>query len=221
MACVKKSLKITLHQCRLSYDELATTFYELALYLNPRPLTRDNGDAALTPAHFLFGVTSIRGVIWPAVDPTATLDRAWRNRRRISDHLTRRWTGEYLQSLRTWNTSPRGRPVRTPSVGEVVLVHGESTRGQWPMARIVSLISGRDSHPRAATIRLKGRITRRPINKLYRLEAAQDLENGTADARESDHPLDAATNSLDETPSPPTVMTRAGRVISPPQRLVL
>ncbi|KAK4309817.1 hypothetical protein Pmani_018578 [Petrolisthes manimaculis] len=217
VACVKKSLKITLHQCRLSYDELATTFYELALHLNLRPLTRDNEDAALTPAHFLFGITSIRGVVSPAVDPAATLDRAWRNRRRISDHLTRRWTGEYLQTLRTWNTSPRGRPVRTPSVGEVVLVHGESTRAQWPMGRILSLIPGRDGHPRAATIRLKGRITRRPINKLYRLEAAQDVTN----AQESDHPSDATTNPLDVIPAPPTVTTRSGRVICPPQRLVL
>ena len=220
VACVKKSLKITLHQCHLSYDELATTFYELALHLNLRPLTSDTGDAALTPAHFIFGVTSIRGVISPAVEPTATLNRAWRNRRRVFDHLTRRWTGEYLQALRTWNTSPRGRPVRTPNVGEVVLVHGESTRAQWPMARILSLIPGNDGNPRAATIRLKGRITRRPINKLYRLEASQaSTENDTGGAGESGRSLDAASPLVDVTPSPPGILTRAGRLVKPPQRL--
>lgn len=162
--------------------------------MNLRPLTSDTGDAALTPGHFLFGVTSIRGVISPAVEPEATLDRAWCNRRRVFDHLTRRWTGEYLQALRTWNTNPRGRPVRTPNVGEVVLVHGESTRSQWPMARIVSLIPGRDGNPRAATIRLKGRITHRPINKLYSLEASQDTaENDTDNAGESGPSVDAAS----------------------------
>ncbi|XP_045132204.1 uncharacterized protein LOC123516668 [Portunus trituberculatus] len=108
VACVKKSLKITLHQCHLSYDELVATFCELAFHLNLRPLTSDNGEDAVTPAHFLFGVTSLQGVISPAVEPTTTLDRAWRNRRRISDHLNRRWTREYLQALRTWNTTPRG-----------------------------------------------------------------------------------------------------------------
>ena len=144
----------------------------------------------------------------PATDPTATLDRAWRNRRRISDHLTRRWTGEYLKILRTWNTSPRGRPVRLPRVGEVVLVHGETKRTQWPLARVVSLIPGRDGHPRAATIRLKGRITRRPINKLYRLEASPDGDEDNATATSQDPP-----------PSPPAVRTRAGRHVRPPQRL--
>lgn len=96
VACVKRSFKITLHQCHLSFDDLVTTFYELAFHLNLRPVTKDDGDGVLTPAHFLFGVTSIRGVFSPAVDASANLDRAWRNRRRISDHLIRRWTGQYM-----------------------------------------------------------------------------------------------------------------------------
>ena len=144
----------------------------------------------------------------PATDPTATLDRAWRNRRRISDHLTRRWTREYLQTLKTWNTSPRGRPGRLPRVGKVVLVHRETSKIQWPFTRVVSLIPGRDGHPRAATICLKGRTIRRPINKFYRLEAAPD----------GDEDNDTAT-SQDPPPSPPAVRTRAGRHVRPPQRL--
>ena len=167
----KKSLRITLHQCHLSFAELAVTLYELALHLNFRPLTPgDNGDL-LTPAHLLFGVTSIRGVLSPSSQELDSLDRRWRHQRLVSEHLVRRWTTEYLQTLRTWSVSPRGRPVRLPNVGEVVLVHAEGPRGRWPLARVISLLAGPDGRSRAAIVQIRGRRTRRPISKLFRLEA--------------------------------------------------
>ena len=39
------------------------------------------------------------------------------------------------------------------------------------MARAESLINGPDGRCRAALIKMRGRLTRRPINKLYHLEA--------------------------------------------------
>ena len=61
----KKCMKITLNLCSLSHDELAATLYEPAFHLNMRPLTTVD-DELLTPAHLLFGVTSIRGVLSPS-----------------------------------------------------------------------------------------------------------------------------------------------------------
>ncbi|XP_043230696.1 uncharacterized protein LOC122385999 [Amphibalanus amphitrite] len=138
----KSALKITLHQCHLSYDELAVTLYELAFHLNLRPLTPSDGDDLLTPAHLLFGVTTISGVVCPSLDSDSHVGRTWRNRRRVSDCLVRRWTTEYLETLRGWAASPRGRPTRLPAVGQVVLLQGEGRRGTWPLARVVSLIPG-------------------------------------------------------------------------------
>ena len=60
----KTCLKITLHLCSLSHEELAATLFELAFHLNMRPLTSVD-EELLTPAHFLFGVTSIKGVLTP------------------------------------------------------------------------------------------------------------------------------------------------------------
>ena len=85
----KKSLRITLHLCRLSYEELAVTLYELAYHLNLRPLTTVD-EELLTPAHFLFGVTSLRGVVTPPRQHLDHLGRAWRHRKRVCDHLIRR-----------------------------------------------------------------------------------------------------------------------------------
>lgn len=103
-----------------------------------------------------------------------SVDRAWRHRRRVCDHLVRRWTKEYVAALRCWTVSPRGRPVRLPEIGDVVLVHGEGPRGRWPLARVESLIRGPDGHSRAAVILMRGKRTRRPINKLFQLEAVHN-----------------------------------------------
>ena len=198
-------MKITLHQCHLTHDELVTIFYELAMHLNLRPLTEDITDGLLTPAHFLFGVTHIQGIISPAVDPITSLDRAWKNRKRIGEHLIKRWTDEYLQTLRAWSSSPRGRAVRTPRIGEVVLVHGEGSRGRWPIARVQSLIEGRDGTPRAAVVSLRGRQTRRPATKLYRLEASSDSIVQSPMTHITPEPLPVSPGTFTPTPVKPLV----------------
>lgn len=58
------------------------------------------------------------------------------------------------------------------------------------MARIVSFIPSRDGHPRT---------TRRPINKLYQLEAAQDPITKQ----------DAAESQVEKESVTPTVTTRS------------
>ena len=166
----KRSLRITLHQCHLSFDELTVVLYELAFHINLRPLTLGD-EEPLTPAHFLFGVPSIHGVVGVGYVQEDRVDRAWRHRRRVGDHLAKRWSQEYIAALRAWSVSPRGRPARLPSVGDVVLVHGDGPRSRWPLARVESLILGPDGHCRAAMILMRGRRTRRPVNKLFQLEA--------------------------------------------------
>ena len=167
----KKALRITLHMCHLTFDELSATLYELAFFINLRPLTQSDGEDLLTPAHLLFGVTSIDGVLCPTLNE-CSVSRAWRHRKRVCDHLIRRWCDEYRNALRCWSVSPRGRPNRAPRVGDVVLVHGEGPRGRWPVARVTRLLTGPDGHVRAAFINIRGRSTRRPISRLFLLEAA-------------------------------------------------
>ncbi|KAF0293852.1 hypothetical protein FJT64_008401 [Amphibalanus amphitrite] len=65
-------------------------------------------------------------------------------------------------------------PNRTPEVGDVVLVHNEGPRGRWPLARVTELLVGPDGQTRAAIIQLRGRRTRRPLSRLFRLEAARE-----------------------------------------------
>ena len=39
----KKVLRIALHICHMTFDELSATLYELAFFINLRPLTQSNG----------------------------------------------------------------------------------------------------------------------------------------------------------------------------------
>ncbi|KAF0313307.1 hypothetical protein FJT64_016161 [Amphibalanus amphitrite] len=128
-------------------------------------------DSERPPTVSLFDVTECSS-LKQAVNRYAWVLRAWRHRRRVCDHLNRRWISEYLSALRCWSTSPRGRPSRVPGVGDVVLVRDEGPRGGWPLARVAELLRGPDGQARAAVIVLRGRNTRRPVNKLYALEAA-------------------------------------------------
>lgn len=126
----KRALRAALHQCHLSYDELSVVMYEVAFFLNLRPLTADDGGDVLTPARLIFGARSLAGVLSRVVRDCFHPGRAWRCLCRVSDDLRRRWKREYLESLRCWR-HPGGRPARLPKVGEVVLVGGVEPRGRW------------------------------------------------------------------------------------------
>ena len=171
----KRALRTTLHQCHLTFDELSVVIYEVAFFLNLRPLTPNDGGDVLTPAHLIFGVRSLAGVLSPAVRDCFHPGRAWRRRCRVADHLQRRWKREYLESLRCWR-QPGGRPACLPRVGDIVLVGGAEPRSRWPLARVLELIRGPDGDCRAAYLEVRGVRTRRPICKLFRLEA--DPEQG-------------------------------------------
>ena len=60
-----------------------------------------------------------------------------------------------------------------PSVGDVVLVAGEGPRGRWPLALVTELILGHDGKVRAAYVKINGKRTRRPVNRMFQLEAAE------------------------------------------------
>ena len=101
----KKALRIQDHPASgpSQFEELAVGLYELAFMINLRPLTESDGEDLLTPAHFLFGVTSIDSVICPSLIE-CSVSRAWRHRRRVCDYLNRRWRTEHLSALRSWGT---------------------------------------------------------------------------------------------------------------------
>ena len=175
---VKRAAKKTCGRRALSKDELSTVMSQLEAAINRRPLMVDENGATITPAHFLFGATPPPLLQGPtheptASDPTEALNKLSRIRRQVSQDLWRRWTRDYLSSLRQWRRRPTNKDVSV-KVGDVVLVEppegSHVGRDKWRLAVIQRLIEDSGGVSRAAFIRLGSRTTRRPLSKLVALE---------------------------------------------------
>jgi hypothetical protein len=217
---VKRSLRATLGLTHVSHDELQTVLAEVESAINARPLvaTPEGSDEPLTPAHFLQGASPARDGV--RVEPVPGLERAWRHRAKLADDAWRRFTEEYLPTLRQWRTPEGGQPD-PPREGELVLVAASPLpRLRWPLAKVVRV------HDHHCDVKMRNIITSRPTKHLYRLEAAPtDVVTPRDPTASSDVliPRDPTTPTDDVTPRDPTaptdvVMTRAGRRSRPPTR---
>lgn len=189
----KRCLRKVIGRAKLYYDELITALTEIEAVLNSRPLTYlspDDFEEPVTPSHFLCGRRILNlpdGLRQEDVDEEfelaqstqATLSRRLRHLNATLNHFWKRWKREYLLELREAHRYHNGKEDATPpSVGDIVLVSDDSTpRGLWKLARVNSLIKGKDGQTRGAVLQVasgSGRSStlQRPIQLLYPLEVA-------------------------------------------------
>ena len=175
----KRCLRKIIGQAKLSYDELLTAVMEVEAIINSRPLsylTPDDLDEPLTPSHLLTGrrVLSLPDNL-SYQEETEDSDLSTRVKHLIStmNQFWRRWRHKYLMNCE--NTS--GTATRTQTAaGDLVMVHNENQpRGFWKMAKVQSLIVGKDGKVRGATLRVssgsgKSTVLQRPTALLYPLE---------------------------------------------------
>ena len=155
----------------LNDEELLTFMAEVEKILNDRPLTRMGSDprdeTPLTPNHLLL---LRRNCSESQMDhDDNSIQRRWKTVQRIANVFFERFVSEYiptLQSRSKW-TSAKDNLV----VNDVVLVmDDDSPRGQWPLGLVVNVEKSNDGLVRAAEVRAKGKIKRRPVTKLVFLE---------------------------------------------------
>lgn len=169
---------------------------EVESTLNDRPLTYvydELGEEELTPAHLMYG-RRLNSLPDEVVEPDDVGNPDYNSRFKYLSakltHFWKRWSREYLVSLREFHrTNPVNEDRETVQVGDVVTVHEEgSKRSQWKMAVVEQLIKGRDSVVRGARVRLvkKGRPRRldRPVQRLYPIEVRCADLNVSRGARE-------------------------------------
>jgi hypothetical protein len=111
----------------------------------------------------------------------------------LANLFWRRWTKEYLPTLlerQKWNLKKRNL-----CVGDVVLVADDNfARGNWPLARVVEVITGQDGMVRVAKVKTTSTVATyskkkrneelntstviltRPVTKLCLLEMDQEDE---------------------------------------------
>ncbi|CAL8083424.1 unnamed protein product [Orchesella dallaii] len=168
----KDLLRKTVGKQSLSFVELNVLLISIAEVMNGRPLTYVSENPMdlepLTPALFLhpFGNVSF---------PESKLSESEQMRMRynyvttLKKELRDRFLKEYLSML--VNRNPKKKVTRELCVGELVLVGCDNLkRIEWPLARVMELISGRDGVCRVARVRTeRGEITR-SVQRLFPLE---------------------------------------------------
>jgi hypothetical protein len=180
IATTKRCLRKVLGRSQVDAEGLQTILVGIEASLNSRPITQDDENETLTPAHFLTGgrLTAIPQGPEPVL--TQSLTRAFQQNQRLTETLWRCWQKEYLLQLRSHHE------VRRPSrlgpkwkVGDIVLLQEEKLpRLMWKRARIDELIPGRDGQIRTVKLCLPDRTKiSRPVQLVIPLEIDQGGEN--------------------------------------------
>ena len=138
---VKRCLRKTLGNARLTLDELNTVLVEGTL--NARPLTDEYEEfdgEVLTPSHLIYG----RAInIMPQNEVTKGENSCEERFKYVSlklEHFWKRWQKEYLTGLREFHKCKNGGRLREVKKGDVVTVYGEGgKRCSWKLAVVEEL----------------------------------------------------------------------------------
>ena len=176
---VKRPLRKVLGNARLTYDKLVTILLEIEGSSNSHPLTCEYdgvGGEMLTPPHLLdgFRLLSLPGAIPRERDQEheSSMSERFQYLSKVMTHFWNRWKCEYLTDLREYQRGKHESQLRTVSVRDVVIVHGENVkRGLRKIGKVDEAIRGRDGMVRGAKVRVttngKPVLINRPVQTLY------------------------------------------------------
>lgn len=199
----KTALKKMIGRTKLTLNEFRTLTAEVEVVLNDRPLTKPSADLheeeALTPSHLMYGRrfsslpydnVSVDEIDDPNFGQNPSdLSKAMVRIQKIKNSFWKRWSTDYLTSLREFHQATRGNHKTIIKTGDVVLVHDDCPRINWKLAVVESLIHSKDGEIRAAEIRTANGRTNRPISKLYPLEITEpdgpEIKSSTKNRSES------------------------------------
>ena len=157
----------------MMWEELETALCSVESAINARPLTPVTDDPAdktpLRPNDFLHCEVEQSG---SSGSEAERLTRRRRYQNRVVACLWNRWQRDYLRNLRDFHHSAA---ELEPHSGDVVLIEDDrsSNRLAWVTGVVKNVHPGRDGRSRAATVHTRQGDIRRPIQKLYLLEAAE------------------------------------------------
>ncbi|XP_028410372.1 uncharacterized protein LOC114532993 [Dendronephthya gigantea] len=177
---IKQALYKSIGNGHLTCTELEEVILDIEVALNNRPLSYVEDDAQLpllTPNILQFG----RPNILPEQRNQHIEDDDLRKRaryiKRCKDVLWKRWSSEYLKSLRERHNMKNGEKVIRLNIGDVVIVKSEEkNRGKWRLGIVQSLITGKDGIVRGARLRVGQSNIERAVQHLYPMELSCDAE---------------------------------------------
>jgi hypothetical protein len=98
--------------------------------------------------------------------------------------MWKRWTREYVRSLRERHRQCSGNQTSHPKIGVAVIVQGEErNRNKWKPGIVQNVIKGRDGEIQGAKVRTAKGNLKRAIQQLYPLELSCEEEKWTPNPR--------------------------------------
>ena len=187
---VKRCLRKTLRNARVTYEEFLTILTEVEGVINSRPLTYCNEELGeiLTPSHLMIG-RRILDRPSPIDDVTRNTDgkteigdvtRRAKHLQNVLNHFRGRFRREYLTELREHHRCKRSKKREKINVGDIVTIFEDKIpRQRWNLGRVEKLLSSADGEIRSAVVRVsksgrKSGTLRRPIARLYPVEVCEE-----------------------------------------------
>ena len=180
---VKRCLKKTLRNAKLTYEELETALIEVEGILNSRPLTyvsEEITEPPLSPSILVIGRRILDKQIvhyQSSIENTyKSLTKRARYLETLLSHFRNRFKTEYLPSLREHHKVNSTNKKSIVAAGDIVHLYKEKLpRQSWPMGKIIKLLPGKDGITRAAEVKTvtpskDSIIVKRPIQKLFPIE---------------------------------------------------
>ena len=134
---MKSCLRQTIGDTKLTFEEPSTVLIQIEACLNSQPLCSvtcdDDGIEALTPGHFLIGrpIESLPDPSFPY--RSVSLLRRWHLCLNIVHHFWKRWSTEYLITLR--KLTKWYYPTRNIQNGDIVILQEDKLiPTKWPLA---------------------------------------------------------------------------------------
>ena len=208
---VKLPLRKILGKARLSYEELETVLIQIEAVVNSRPLTYLYDDEVLdplTPSHLLTGRNILQKCEYSKLDVefvnSVELGKRATYIQRTIQLFWNKFQHCYLAELREHHMyqNKENKANRSLKVDDVVIVKDDilTPRSSWRIARVKSLIIGRDGNVRGgvlSAISQDGKRTTltRPLQKLIPLEVTE-TSSTHADSENIDNDNDIEGHAL-------------------------
>ena len=184
---VKRCLKKTLGNAKLTYEELETALIEVEGILNSRPLTYlcdEITEPPLSPSNLVIGRRILDKPFANSRSSMESTHKSVTKRSRyletLLSHFRNRFKTEYLPSLREHHKVNNTKKDSLVAVGDIVHLYKEKIpRQRWPMGKIIRLLPGKDGIVRAAEVKTviptkEPLVVKRPIQKLFPIEVKSE-----------------------------------------------
>ncbi|XP_071579348.1 uncharacterized protein [Temnothorax nylanderi] len=166
---IKFHIRRTVGETRLNFEESMTLLTQIEAILNSRPLEPLSDDpediSALTPGHFLIG-TALTAIPEPSlIDLSTSRLSRWQFIQQKVQQFWSQWSAHYLQrqqAISKWH-----HPSNLIKPGSLVLLTDERFPPcKWPLARVLTLMPGKDGLTRVVQLKTATTTLTRPITKL-------------------------------------------------------